>query len=842
MKRKKWLAAAVAALLAAALVPVSAMTGEGQSSAAIHQAAINSARPQGQEGQTAGGSISFIFLHGNAAILAEGSSEGLTKLYLDKNADGRLDGGDEAVSLSNASGDLQNGYDLSNSVIYCVGTFDWPGYQEHEGDILVTMTGGTVKEINGSLLCSNTGDFIFTMTGGRVEQKVMATGSAANWFGNTYISAAGNASIGQAIYGGSENGNCAVKGEVHVRLAENAQVNAGGRYGDGGVFAGGQQPGATITGDATISVEGGAVNGTVAGDLYNTTFQKKVSVTLSAGTVGNLVGLYSGGSTADSVSVALRGGTVNYNVIGSRGAVTGDTSLHLGGGTVKSTVAGASGGTVGGGVRLEIEGGTCEAGIIGLNGTTAAETALAIKGGTVASNVIGRQGAGSCGKAAIHLEAGTVGGLVALRANGDVAAAQESAIEVKGAPAFGESGAILLRPGEFVTEVGDITGGDGSVKIDVGGIDSAGALVVKQGVPGAPAQLAKYAVSNSAHRLLYGAAQSTAENLYLGLPATGNCVADTVSGQDAPDAQSNIDQNKEAYLDEEDNKAILAGQDVRIVLSVNDAGQTAADGVKEAIAAHDSGAAIAQYLDISITKYIDSAEEGKLEVLPSEVEITLSIPESFRAAGRTFYIIRTHQFQNQPLEVTTLADEDSSPDTITFHTSKFSTYALAYQDCSHTHDGSWKADETHHWHECSICATVLERAEHAYGGAWVHDGESHWKGCVCGATGQQAAHSFREVIDRAATATEAGSKHAECTVCGYETAAVEIPATGGQTPAPPSGGEGSGEGSGNREPAGADSPQTGGGNLPLCAAAASIGAAALGTALFLQKRSRRAGR
>ena len=34
------------------------------------------------------------------------------------------------------------------------------------------------------------------------------------------------------------------------------------------------------------------------------------------------------------------------------------------------------------------------------------------------------------------------------------------------------------------------------------------------------------------------------------------------------------------------------------------------------------------------------------------------------------------------------------------------------------------------------------------------------------------------VIDKEATATEKGSKHEECMVCGYARPAVEIPATG----------------------------------------------------------------
>ena len=34
------------------------------------------------------------------------------------------------------------------------------------------------------------------------------------------------------------------------------------------------------------------------------------------------------------------------------------------------------------------------------------------------------------------------------------------------------------------------------------------------------------------------------------------------------------------------------------------------------------------------------------------------------------------------------------------------------------------------------------------------------------------------MIDKKATSTEKGSKHEECSVCGYKKAAVEIPATG----------------------------------------------------------------
>ena len=65
---------------------------------------------------------------------------------------------------------------------------------------------------------------------------------------------------------------------------------------------------------------------------------------------------------------------------------------------------------------------------------------------------------------------------------------------------------------------------------------------------------------------------------------------------------------------------------------------------------------------------------------------------------------------------------------------------------------------------------------------WHSDEANHWNTCECGETLNKAAHSYEWVIDKEATATEAGSKHEECTVCGYEKAAVEIPATGTDIP------------------------------------------------------------
>ena len=55
---------------------------------------------------------------------------------------------------------------------------------------------------------------------------------------------------------------------------------------------------------------------------------------------------------------------------------------------------------------------------------------------------------------------------------------------------------------------------------------------------------------------------------------------------------------------------------------------------------------------------------------------------------------------------------------------------------------------------------------HSYGTDWKYDGTNHWHECECGDKADTAAHSFKWVIDKAATKEATGIKHEECTVCG----------------------------------------------------------------------------
>ena len=68
---------------------------------------------------------------------------------------------------------------------------------------------------------------------------------------------------------------------------------------------------------------------------------------------------------------------------------------------------------------------------------------------------------------------------------------------------------------------------------------------------------------------------------------------------------------------------------------------------------------------------------------------------------------------------------------------------------------------------------------HSYGSEWKTDASKHWHECSCGDKSAEAAHTAGDwIIDTPATATAAGTKHKECTTCGYVMETGTIPATG----------------------------------------------------------------
>ena len=191
---------------------------------------------------------------------------------------------------------------------------------------------------------------------------------------------------------------------------------------------------------------------------------------------------------------------------------------------------------------------------------------------------------------------------------------------------------------------------------------------------------------------------------------------------------------------------------------------------------------------------------------------------------------------------------------------------------THSYGSDWKNDATNHWHECScgdkadvaahtasdwiidtpatattsgskhkectVCGYTMATETipttgggehtHSYGSEWKYDADNHWHECSCGDNTDKAAHDFKWVVDKEATATQKGSKHEKCKVCGYKKDAVEIPATG--TPTEPG------------KPTGPDSPQTGdNSNMMLWFAVLFVsGFGVLGTVIYGKKKKEQA--
>lgn len=113
---------------------------------------------------------------------------------------------------------------------------------------------------------------------------------------------------------------------------------------------------------------------------------------------------------------------------------------------------------------------------------------------------------------------------------------------------------------------------------------------------------------------------------------------------------------------------------------------------------------------------------------------------------------------------------------------------------------------------------------HSFGTEWKSDETSHWYECACGQKADVTAHAFKWITDKEATAADKGSKHEECTVCGYRKAAVEIPAAGNDSDKP--------------SKTGTDNPQTGDtGNIWLWIALLTISAVGVGTTVVYRKRN-----
>lgn len=132
-------------------------------------------------------------------------------------------------------------------------------------------------------------------------------------------------------------------------------------------------------------------------------------------------------------------------------------------------------------------------------------------------------------------------------------------------------------------------------------------------------------------------------------------------------------------LTQEEQDAIIAGEDLEIILELEDTTVEVDTTEKEEIVEKLEGKKLGTFLDINLIKKIGNTET-KITTTEGKVKLAFEVPESLRNTNakvkRTYTIVRNHEGKVEFLS----AEFDEVTNTLTFETDRFSTYALAYED------------------------------------------------------------------------------------------------------------------------------------------------------------------
>ena len=191
---------------------------------------------------------------------------------------------------------------------------------------------------------------------------------------------------------------------------------------------------------------------------------------------------------------------------------------------------------------------------------------------------------------------------------------------------------------------------------------------------------------------------------------------------------------------------------------------------------------------IEVTYHLPHSEFRVGDVLLASAMLRITV-------GEGDYIIPSNVTKTQKIETTYSLTTQVNGGNGTISASKAGLAAGLHETIVFTPDSGYKIDTvTVNGVKAEVLSNMLEVIMdadktvivtyksiphiHNHGTAWKSDADNHWHECPCGDRKDVAAHSFKWVIDKEPTATRKGSKHEECTVCGYKKAAVAIPAKG----------------------------------------------------------------
>ena len=141
---------------------------------------------------------------------------------------------------------------------------------------------------------------------------------------------------------------------------------------------------------------------------------------------------------------------------------------------------------------------------------------------------------------------------------------------------------------------------------------------------------------------------------------------------------ANQEEALRAILSDEEFRQISEGIGVRILLQLQAVDENRFAPEIQSMKNAFPGWSLGKLLNITLSKQIGSEEAITLNQTEKAIRFVIQIPEELKAgdAGtRTFSILRVHDGKVEELK-----DLDSSPDTITVESDKFSVYAIVYKD------------------------------------------------------------------------------------------------------------------------------------------------------------------
>ena len=135
--------------------------------------------------------------------------------------------------------------------------------------------------------------------------------------------------------------------------------------------------------------------------------------------------------------------------------------------------------------------------------------------------------------------------------------------------------------------------------------------------------------------------------------------------------------------DEVIKEAVENGDNVNILFEVKSITIENEDKIKE----NYPSKTIAFSVDATLKLFVNDSFVKDINTSEKKIYFTLRIPKEYQKKNRTFTIVRKHINENDEVEYESFIDEDSSDETITISSDKFSEFIILYEDMKNPKTG-----------------------------------------------------------------------------------------------------------------------------------------------------------